>query len=445
MTLGRGRLALGGLTLVTLAACGGAPGLKAAEYAPEQAMPAPSPHMAQVADGATAGVAREEAAGGTGESDGAYVAPAPVEGVKAGEWDDNANYRDFKKYLAAGDSQLKLDVSKRRFIVVSDSNGKAVPNCKIVISDENQKSVWLTTTASGRAWFFPNAEGMSGNLTAATKCQGAKASAKFTLEGDDGVVKLALDGARNLPQKRTVDVAFVLDTTGSMSEEIDSVKKTIRQVAGMLAKLDVDVRIGLVEFKDVTDKFTTRVFPMTTNVTAFAHDVDKLEAKGGGDTPEHVNEGLQVAVNKLDWSKDSVARLAFLIGDAPPHLDYDDDVEYTHSMRKANHAGIQIFTIAASGMDDVGQSVWREVAQYTGGTNMFVLRGGAGPQSSGAGDPSSSCGGTHENYASGNLDDLISTKIRITLKSLDTDPMLIAGLNKDELAKPCADRIVMAE
>ena len=88
--------------------------------------------------------------------------------------------------------------------------------------------------------------------------------------------------------------------------------------------------------------------------------------------------------------------------------------------------------------------VWRQIAQDTGGTNMFVLRGGAGPQSTGAGDAESSCGGTHKNYSSGNLAELITGKVTGSLRALDDDPLLIAGLGKDENAKPCAERLTLA-
>ncbi len=184
---------------------------------------------------------------------------------------------------------------------------------------------------------------------------------------------------------------------------------------------------------------------MTSDVRAFERTVENLSASGGGDLPESLNEGLSVAVNQLAWNPDSVARVGFVIADAPPHLDYDNDVAYTESMRRANQRGIKLFTIAASGMDALGQVVMRQIAQYTGGTNMFVLRGGAGPQSTGAGDAKSSCGTTHQNYSSGNLDALIVGKIKRELASLDADPTRIAGLGKDENAKPCSERLVLAE
>src|SRR5262249_24082797 len=146
----------------------------------------------------------------------------------------------------------------------------------------------------------------------------------------------------------------------------------------------------------------------------------------------------------LSWSSTAVAKMAFLIGDAPPHLDYPNDFDYAVDMKTAAHHGIQVFTVAASGMDDLGQVVFRQIAQYTGATNLFVLRGGAGPHSTGAGDPKSSCGGTQTQYASGNLDALITQKIKRELQLIDKNPLLIPGLRVDENAKPCAERLQIA-
>ncbi len=369
-------------------------------------------------------------------------------GVKAGEWDDNANYNEFKHYLSTEDGVgfRRVDVRSRRFLVVQDQNGKGVPNCRVTVSDSRQRRTTLTTTASGRAILFPFAEGLSsGKLTATTHCLGTTASKSFSTVGSDGVVDLKLGKARQLASRPTVDIAFVLDTTGSMSEEIAAVKQTIRQVAAKLDNRQMNVRIGLVEYKDRTDPQVTRVYQMSSDVRGFSRVVSHLSADGGGDRPESANAGLHAALTKLAWSPRSAVRMAFLIGDAPPHLDYANDTSYTVSMRDAAHRGVQLFTIAASGMGDLGQVVWRQIAQYTGGTEMFVLRGGAGPQSTGGGDPKSSCGGTQTAYQSGNLDALIIQKIRRQVRALDESPLSIAGLDGDENAKPCSERLVLAK
>ncbi len=95
----------------------------------------------------------------------ATPAPAP-QGVRAGEWDDNANYRDYVKWLKESPRNVaRLDVSDRQFIVVKDKNGKPVPNCKISITSNNTETS-LITMASGRALWFPHAYGAGDQATA---------------------------------------------------------------------------------------------------------------------------------------------------------------------------------------------------------------------------------------------------------------------------------------
>jgi Mg-chelatase subunit ChlD len=367
-------------------------------------------------------------------------------GVGAGEWDDNANYREFQKWLGVS-RRLPfhgIDVSHRRFVVVRDANGRPVPDCAVSFVDGDGRSAVLTTAASGRALFFPGAVSMRGNgeVRASAQCAGSAATATFSLGDEDGLVDLRLPTVRELPARRPIDVAFVLDTTGSMAEEIAAVKATIRKVASSLAHGNLEVRAGLVAYKDRGDEYVTRVYPMTRDFRSFEGAIADLSASGGGDTPESVNEAVHVALTRLDWDKNAVGRYAFLVGDAPPHLDYPQDFDYASDVRDAARRGIQIFTIAASGMDDLGQVVWRQIAQYTNARNMFVLRGGAGPQSTGAGDPKSSCGGTQTRFTSDNLDALILSDIRRETDALDADPLRIAGLNRDENAKPCGERLI---
>jgi hypothetical protein len=414
---------------------------EAPAMAPAPTVAAPSAAGALMGRASSSAIEMRRAGGGS------PLSMANASPVKAGEWDDNANYREFQRWIRTESSVgfHALDVQDRRFLVVRDDAGRPVPACAVVVTDEAQHDVRLTTTSSGRAILFPHAVGLTGgDMTAVANCQGKNARARFSLAPGDGVVDLRLDTARTLPSAITVDLAFILDTTGSMSEEIAAVKGTIQKVANGLEGQNAKVRAGMIEYRDRGDDFVTRAHPMTTDVAKFAAEVAHVEAAGGGDMPESVNAGLHAAMTDLAWQSDAVVKLAFLIGDAPPHLDYAQDFDYAAEMRRAAERGIQVYTIAASGMDELGQVVFRQIAQYTGATNMFVLRGGAGPQSTGAGDPLTSCGGTQTTYASGNLDALIMGKVKAALASIDGDPMKIAGLSADENAKPCAERVLIA-
>jgi len=387
---------------------------------------------------ATATSAMRGDLGGAG-MDGHGISASPI---RASEWDDNANYREFQRYLGLVTEPIHaVDVRARRFLIVRDNGGKAVSRCPVTVTDDAQHAVTLTTTASGRAILFPYAEGLTGKrFTATAGCTEGQAHTTVALDDDgDGTAELRLTSARR-EDARIVDVAFILDTTGSMSEEIASVRSTIQKVAKTLQSSQLQVRIGMIEYKDRTDPFVTKAYAFTSDLGAFSQKISNIEASGGGDMPEDMNAGIHAAMTQLEWSSRAVAKMAFVIADAPPHLDYPNDPDYAVEMKTAAHRGIQLFGVAASGMDALGQAVLRQMAEYTGATEMFVMRGGAGPQSTGGGDPISSCGGTQEQYASGNLDGLIVSKIKRELAALDADPTKIPGLRTDESAKPCAER-----
>ncbi len=334
------------------------------------------------------------------------------DGFRAGEWDDNATLREFRKVLAHSREPIEsLDVSIRRVIVARDSEGKALPNCLVFATDASGATVTLRTLSNGRAMLFPRAEGLQGNrVDLAMRCGGDVATKTISLaSNDDAVVTLDAREPRNMPN-RTIDVGFALDTTGSMTEEIEAVKSAIRKAFVRESAL----RVGLVEYKDRGDEYTTRLFQMTDDLARFSDVISTMHADGGGDMPEAMNVGLHEALTSLAWNNDAAARLLFVIGDAPPHAD-DFEPRYADEAKRAAHNGIQIFTVAASGMDAFGQMVFRQIAQYTGGTEMFVLRGvGAG-----GGEPITSSGGTQTRYASANLDVLIVAKIEAARAAID--------------------------
>ena len=172
-----------------------------------------------------------------------------------------------------------------------------------------------------------------------------------------------------------LDVAFVLDTTGSMADEIAVVKTKIADIArGLQAgQPRPDVRFALVCFRDRGDDYVTQTFGFTRNVQTLQRLLNKIDASGGGDTPESVNEALHVAVNDLAWDEAAgVSRQIFLIGDAGPHMDYGQDYDYAQVAKRAGNRGIAIDSISCSGMDGFGVGVWQQVASATNGRFEYL-------------------------------------------------------------------------
>ena len=172
--------------------------------------------------------------------------------------------------------------------------------------------------------------------------------------------------------KATVEVAFVLDTTGSMGGLIEGAKRKIWSIATAIvdSNPDADVRMGLVAYRDVGDDYVTKKFDLTTDIQDLYGNLLEMKARGGGDWPESVNEALDVAVNKLQWtSGDSTRRIVFLVGDAPPHMDYDQDTKYPKTLAVAKQKDIIVNAVLAGNARDT-ERVWRDIAQN--GNGRFI-------------------------------------------------------------------------
>jgi len=117
------------------------------------------------------------------------------------------------------------------------------------------------------------------------------------------------------------DLAFVVDTTASMTELIKAAQKQmLDMVDSLAAAVDVDMRLGVVEYRDhpPQDRMVYRVNQLTNNLKRAKKAINGLKANGGGDEPEAVFAGLVAACGELDW-REHARRMAVLVGDAPPH------------------------------------------------------------------------------------------------------------------------------
>lgn len=130
---------------------------------------------------------------------------------------------------------------------------------------------------------------------------------------------------RGLPPGAPVDLTFVVDTTGSMGDDIDAVKADMRTLQAHLAARNPDHRIGVVAYRDLGDTYvSTIVQPLTPDDDDAHAAIDELTVAGGGDLREHVYAGLTTALTDQAW-RPGVSQHIILMGDAPPHDDYTSD------------------------------------------------------------------------------------------------------------------------
>ena len=128
--------------------------------------------------------------------------------------------------------------------------------------------------------------------------------------------------------------------------------------------------------RDREDDFAVRSYDWDGDMEALRGEVRGLEAKGGGDRLESVNEGLHAAASQLVWWGDDAVKVVFLVGDAGPHLDDEQDRDYAVEMRKALARGIKVHTVATSGLREFGEYVLSDL--QTGLTGWQRAKQGRG-------------------------------------------------------------------
>ena len=198
-------------------------------------------------------------------------------------------------------------------------------------------------------------------------------AAAFAAESPAGAVE-AVPAA----EQKSIEVCFVLDTTGSMGGLIDGAKRKIWTIANgiVAAEKGAKVKFALVPYRDRNDEYVTKIFDLTDDLDKVYGDLQSFTANGGGDGPESVNQALDEAVNKVAWTPgDEVRKFIFLVGDAPPHMDYQDDVKYPQTCESAVRKNLIINTVQCGTQGDT-TPIWQEIARLSEGSYVALEQSG---------------------------------------------------------------------
>jgi len=178
--------------------------------------------------------------------------------------------------------------------------------------------------------------------------------------------------------KPRIEVCFVLDTTGSMGGLIEGAKQKIWSIANEMisAQPTPELKLGLIGYRDRGDDYVVKSFSLTDDIDAIYGHLREFQAGGGGDTPESVNEALAEAIHKMPWSSDSkVLKIIFLVGDAPPHMDYPNGPKYPDLCREAAKKDLIINTIQCGEMAET-KAIWQEIAKLSEGSYVGISQSG---------------------------------------------------------------------
>jgi hypothetical protein len=359
---------------------------------PDNLLPTGSSGMAEAAPTSTtaaAGASMAPAAGeqpSTSTNTGTTYQQQYQSDLTAGQVDDNAKFSDYLDYLhnnqgqgmmPDGEGVMPVDVSQRLFVRVLDNSQQPVAGARVRLFDGNRQVFEGSTMSDGRALFFPSAAGETQAAQFSAVISRGQTSVQATIKpgGPEQVVTLAALKDNSGPVG--VDMVFLLDATGSMGDEIDKIKASVGSIAQRIEQLPGSSapRFGLVAFRDRGDEFVTRSWDFTSDIQQFSTNLSGIYAGGGGDMPESVNAGLHDAIHLPGWADNSTGRhlrMIVLVGDAPPHIDYQGDYRYPDLLQEASADGIKIFPVGASDIDPTGEYVFRQFAQMTQGQFVFL-------------------------------------------------------------------------
>lgn len=307
-------------------------------------------------------------------------------GLKAGFADDNKQFNYFVNFINTYKDTIPyypINISERIIHYCRDVAGKSIPNAIVKVYSGKKLLTTGKTYADGSFMFYPSEYGAHTTYLLTFEALNAKAKIAVNRQGKrEHVVTVSTQRPqyKNIP----LDMLFVFDTTGSMGEEIARLKKTIEIINMNIASLSTrpDVRFGMVLYKDKGDEYVTKIIPLTNNLEKFQKELALVTAGGGGDGPEDLQSALADAVKKIKWNTGGI-RLAFIITDAEPHLDYGQRYTYVDAARDAKKEAIKFYSIGTGGLPLAGEFVLRQISQYTQGRYIFLTYGERGESEGG--------------------------------------------------------------
>ncbi|MBN1117344.1 MAG: VWA domain-containing protein [Bacteroidales bacterium] len=325
----------------------------------------------------------EAASGGSASSTGSWGNGAstnqgiePEAGlITAAEWCDLENWT-FWEAMLENEEYLEdvniwdVHILSRYSFEVKDVNGNPLPNALVSLKS-GSTVIWKASTDSkGKAelWSQKSAKYLSAEIEYLNESQRIPSAKEY----NEGINKSILGSVSQ--NENLADIMFVVDATGSMSDEINYLKAELNHVIAQINNTNENLimNMGSVFYRDEGDEYVTNPFNFTTNKDELISFIDNQEANGGGDFPEAVHTALEVAIQQMAWNSKSKNKLLFLLLDAPPHYNQEVVSSLQEQITSACEKGIKIIPITASGIDKATEFLMRSIANLTNSTYVFI-------------------------------------------------------------------------
>lgn len=280
---------------------------------------------------------------------------------------------------------LSLDLTRRVRFRVIDAGNRPIHDARVTLVSSTVR-LEGRTRADGFWDVFPSlsAPNIGGSSLVYVQTQGRTTRAQVELpsSGDARDIYIRIPGI-NARGAEALDLAFLIDVTGSMGDELQYVTEEIVGIVATVreAMPQVNIRLAATLYRDRQDWQPLAQVPFTNDVAGFAQLLGRVRAGGGGDYPEDLNSGLAAAMRSLAWNAEPAARVLVLIADAPPQQYHDAQYTYREAMLEASARGIRILPVAASGADRVVEYLFRAMGAQTGTPYVYLT------DDSGVGNP----------------------------------------------------------
>ena len=297
--------------------------------------------------------------------------------VTAGEWNDLDNWDFYQKTLMKEPFKGFPDdwqmYTNHRIAVAITAKNKPAANATVTLF-RNDTPIWTAKTDNlGRAELWVGAFQKEKELnTALLRLKVNEQWVSTAAISETQVNRIALDEALPSPTN-VVQIAFMVDATGSMGDELEFLKMDLKKVIAEVQKTNTQLKISTatVFYRDEGDEYVVKHSPFTEDINQTTEFISLQRADGGGDFPEAVDKAL-VQLNQLQWQPEARTRIAFLVLDAPPHNKPAVISSIQYSVKTAAASGVKLIPVVASGIDKTTEFLMRFIAMYTNGTYVFI-------------------------------------------------------------------------
>jgi hypothetical protein len=286
-------------------------------------------------------------------------------------WENES--RDELKRIA---KSFGLETGERYCVQLTNTEGWPAVDVKVNVKDDRGNilsEARTDNTGKAELWIKGEMIHVQGSaFTAFAITENGAWSLNNIKPFSEGINFLKID--QSCQTLKTLDLAFIVDATGSMSDEIDYLKaellELIRNVHEDNSKLKI--RVASVFYRDVHDRYTVEFSDFTSDLNDALNFINVHNADGGGDEPEALDIGIETAVSKLSWSASAAGRLALIVADAPLHDKEKNRILLHAGIESARRQGIRMIPLVCSGGGKDMEFIMRNIALLTNGTYLFI-------------------------------------------------------------------------